>query len=151
MTSLINYPLTVLVVFMMFSVLGASIVDMSAPITIPEVNSTSHHDDSLYIPIANSEYNFKISAIQGAILMITTIIAIGAVVGIRVLGTGVSSITVEIVTKGTFYFALWGILSAFAQPLISQIYLLGSIIYIILSLMYVIGFVQSINSGGSDE
>lgn len=140
-----------MVVFMLFSVIGTSIVDVSAPVTIPEVNSTSHHDDSLYIPIANSEYNFKISAIQGAILMITTILAIGAVVGVRVLGTGVSNISVEIITKGTFYFALWGILSAFAQPLISQIYLLGTIIYVILSLMYVVGFVQSINSGGSDE
>jgi hypothetical protein len=151
MTSLINYPLTVMVVFMVFSVLGASIVDMNAPVTIPEVNSTSHHDDSLYIPIANSDYNFKISAIQGAILMITTILAISAVVGVRVLGTGESNITVEIVTKGTFYFALWGMLSAFAQPLISQIYVLGSIIYVILTLMYVVGFVQSINSGGQDE
>lgn len=150
MKGLILFPLTVLFVFMFINTLGGGLTltntqDLNSNGTI----ATNGTVNLVNIPIGS--FAFTINATQGAILILVTIITIGAIAGIRAVGTGIANISIEIITKGAFYFALWGILSAFAQPLIAEIPLVGTLIYLALTIMYIIGFVQGIGGGASSD
>jgi len=95
--------------------------------------------------IGGSE-TLPITSLQGALLIITVIMMVSSVVGIKVFGSGLDSFTVETITKGTFYFGFFGILSTLAYPMIADLYMLGSFFYFILTVMYIYGFVQNLHS-----
>lgn len=85
-----------------------------------------------------SSEGFNIDAYTGAIGWFVVIIGIGVGAGIAVLGSGLSETSVNLLYKAIFYGALWGILSVFPITLMFDIYLFGPIIYITLTIVYVI-------------
>lgn len=93
---------------------------------------------------------FDLSSTQISLSILVAAIAIGTAIGIRVLGSGMSETSQEIIFKGTFFSAMWVIMSIIAQPLITEVTFFGSVFYIGISLMFLIGFVMSIRGGGAD-
>jgi len=87
---------------------------------------------------------FEIDAITGAIAMIIIISTIGAVAGIQVLGSGLSSESVRMILIAVSYTGIWGVLSVLSFPLIISIVNFGQIIYIGLTILFVIGVIQKI-------
>jgi len=85
-----------------------------------------------------SEAGFSIDAYSGAITWLVIIAAIGVAAGIGILGSGLSETSVNLLYKSIFYGVVWGILSIFPAGLIFQIELFGPIIYITLTIVYVI-------------
>lgn len=102
--------------------------------------------DQTYNVIVNgttSEYNisdagFSIDAYTGAIIWLITITAIGVAAGITVFGIGLSGISVNLFYKSIFYGVVWGLLSVFPSFLIFQIIIFGPLIYITLTIVFVI-------------
>lgn len=135
MNKLIFFPVLVLTVFMFFSLLynlnDVSIFTFNGNVT---VNGT------------DTSYGFAVSETQGFIAFIVTVIALGTVAGIRFVDTGLSTFSVQVITKGTFYIALWSILSTFAYTILIKIWLVGVFMYLVLTLLYVIGFMSTLNS-----
>lgn len=93
-----------------------------------------------------TDINVIITPEQGAILTFVGIIALIGIIGIKVFGSGLSN-SISLV-KGIILFALWGVLSAIAQPMISAIFFFGTLIYLGLTFMYLTGYVLSLNDSG---
>jgi len=97
--------------------------------------------------VLNTDVVLNIDPILGAIAMIIVIASVGALVGIQVLASGLSSESVRTLIIAIAYSGLWGVLSILSLPLIASIAVLGSLIYISLTIGYVYGVIDKI--GGS--
>ena len=90
---------------------------------------------------------FSIDPISGAIGIIIVVVMLGAIFGLRFFSSGLSDTSVKTLIIGLSYGSLWILFSVFAQPLLADIQLFGSLIYITLTIGYVIGVIQKITSG----
>lgn len=88
-------------------------------------------------------FNFNIDPFTAGIAILITIIAIATVTGISILGSGLSGESVKVILICSSYIGLWTLLSLLAKPLIDSILYFGGLIYIILTVMYVIGVIQN--------
>ena len=92
------------------------------------------------------------STIVGAITIISiTLIAVASVVGISVVGSGLNPQSARIVVLAITYTGLWVLLSTLAYSLIVSIEIFGGVIYVTITIAYVIGVIQSISGGGSGD
>jgi len=91
---------------------------------------------------------FFIDPVLGAISIFVIIAIIVGVLGINILGSGLSSESVRIISAVVIYGGLWTIMSILAIPLIISIEYFGGIIYVVLTVGYVYGVVDSIYRGG---
>lgn len=94
--------------------------------------------------ILQGSHTFNITLLGGAIaiIMVVGIIALG--LGIQVLGSGLSETSVKTLVGGVAYTGIWLVLSVLSAPLILNIETFGTIIYIILTIGYVLGVVQKL-------
>jgi len=97
--------------------------------------------------ISGTDIMFNIDPIIGAIVILIAIIAFAIVIGIQVLGSGISPESIRIIISCTMYAGMWGILSVLSSPLIISIEVFGSLIYISLTIAYVIGIIQKLGGG----
>ena len=80
-------------------------------------------------------------------LAVLIAIALGvALVGTRILGSGLSDKSVRIVGVGILYTAIWSFLSLLAYPLIRSIQEFGLTIYIVLTVLYTLGVIDKMIS-----
>jgi len=90
---------------------------------------------------------FAIDPTVATIAIFVVIIAIVAVLGITVLGSGLSPESIKTMVTCILYGAIWGILSILAMPLIIEIEVFGTVIYTVLLMGYIVGVIQSISGG----
>ena len=90
---------------------------------------------------------FSINAVEGAIIWFVVIGTIVAIFSFQVLGTGLSDVGVSTLRAGFFYGGVWGVLSVLTWDLVISIEIFGAIIYIVLTMLYVIGVFQKILTG----
>ncbi len=112
--------------------------------------STSEGDGYVDIPGGGSQY-FDLSGAQGALVVITAAIALGIASGVSILGSGLSDGARKLIFLACAYFGIWGIFSALALKIINSMDLFGPILWIILTIMYAVGFTQSANTNAVDE
>ena len=96
---------------------------------------------------ADSTSTFNLSGLEGAIAIIIVISTIAVIMGIRILGSGLSETSNKAMMIGFGYTGLWLVLSLLSSSLINQIDTFGSLIYITLTLGYAIGVVQKLSEG----
>lgn len=89
------------------------------------------------------EINTTVFIVAGISLLITIGVVAG-ITGIQVLGSGISTASAKIIIMIAGYTGIWFSISAIAINLISSIMVFGSIIYIGITLMYVVGVLQKI-------
>lgn len=94
---------------------------------------------------AESTSTFNLSGLEGAIAIIIVISTIAVIMGIRILGSGLSETSIKAMMVGFGYTGLWLVLSILSAPLFFQIELFGTFIYIGLTIGYVIGVVQKLS------
>ena len=92
--------------------------------------------------------HFNIDPLEGAIMIIIAIAVATAFVGIKVLGSGLSDPSVRVLITATAYTGLWLVLSVLASPLLFEIEVFGSLIYVSLSIIYVIGVIEKMTGVG---
>lgn len=86
----------------------------------------------------------------GVIALITALIILAGIAGLKVFGSGISDISVGTIVKGTGFMALWAIFSVVAYPLITGVEIFGVILYLILTSCYAIGILGQVGGGGVD-
>lgn len=87
------------------------------------------------------------SLIISGILILATIILVALATGVQFLASGLSPASVRIFVLLTGYVGIWTALTVLVFSLIVSIQIFGSIIYITLTISYVIGVVQKISEG----
>ena len=89
----------------------------------------------------------NIDALTGAIAIIIALAMITSVIGLRVLGSGLSDASVRTLTIAIIYTSIWTVLSVLAYPLFAGIELFGVLIYVALTIVFVIGVIEKISGG----
>lgn len=137
---IIGLTLTILLVMTLISVLlGSSFTDTFVPSTID--NEAIINGTTTSFEILNTDVILNIDPVAGAISMIIIIAGVGAIIGIQVLGSGLSPESVRVLIMSIAYTGIWVILSFLAFPLIISIEIFGGLIYVILTIGYVIGII----------
>lgn len=93
-------------------------------------------------PSGNS-VGFEFATSIGMLGMIGGLMILAGVVGARVLGIGVSEISVGVIVKGTAFLVVWGVFSLAAYPLIIDTSVFGGTLYFMLTIGYALGVVNS--------
>jgi hypothetical protein len=155
------FPLIVLI-FVMFIVQahGMQTLGTTNSFTIDSDTFTgtqTQNQDTTSFSMSTTYGTFSPDLTNGIIAIIIALIAVGAVAGIRVLGSGISETSVRIIYNSVFFYALWGILSVFAlngannDGLNSLPFSIGYILWFLMTLFYSLGIVQQINGTGSNQ
>lgn len=87
-----------------------------------------------------------IDEITGALAIIVAMIGIATIVGFQVIGSGISEESVRTIIIIIGYGSLWGFFSILSLNLIVAIELFGTLIYLSITIMYVIGVMRKIGA-----
>lgn len=90
----------------------------------------------------STSYTFDITSTLGLIALIIGFMAIAAVVGIKIVGSGIGENSSQIIMQFTMWLAIWGVFSAMALPFVMAMETLGTIVYFTLTLIYTLGLVM---------
>ena len=149
MNSLIVYPLLILFIVSGFSQLyyysntdlaySGSISDIASggnqTLTGEEQEITQEMEDAI----------FDINMVSGMVSLIIGLVAVGVLAGVQVLGSGLSEYSVKLIHKSVTYYGLWGVFSALSFTLFSGIPTFGLFIWLGLTLVYSLGFFQTLD------
>ena len=137
---LILLSLAILIIIALFSIMiGGNLQTIES--SVIDVNATSGGSSSNF-DFSDLSQAFYIDDIVGAIVIIIIIISLSALLGLRIFSSGLSENSVKMLTLGISYIAIWSMFSVLSYSLIVDIEVFGLIIYIILTLAYVIGIMQ---------
>jgi len=101
------------------------------------------------VSFLGEQLTFSIDPLEGAIGMLMIVLLLSALVGINIMGSGLSDSSVKLIGLGIAYLGLWGTFSALSFNLFLKIPLnLGIAIYIILTIMFVISVFTKYTGGG---
>jgi len=92
-----------------------------------------------------------ISGLEGVLILLIVAIGASTVLGIRILGSGVSELTQKLIMYSVAYLGIWGILSVIVYKQIFSIPIIGSFIWILLTAAYMIGFVQEVGGAAQSD
>lgn len=143
---LITITLLILIVITLFSIIAGSsftgnvienVIDNE--LIVNGTGSTLELDSSTF---------FNIDPVIGFTATIIVIVVLASVLGIQIIGSGLSPETVRVMIIGISYAGIWIVFSLLAEPLISSIEIFGTLLYVVLTIGYVIGVVQQIAGGG---
>jgi len=148
---LIGASLMIMIVIVLLNLVLGN--DFLAGITELSVDNEAFIDgvsSTFEVVSENVLFSIDTSTVIGAITILSiTIIGIAVIVGITVLGSGLNPQSAKIVILALTYAGIWILLSTLAFPLIISIEIFGSVIYVGITIAYILGVIQSI-SGGND-
>jgi len=143
---IISVCLVILTVLTMFSfILGNTLT--GSPVDNIISNDLLINDTITTLTFEDADALFVIDPVLGAIGMLVVIGVIAAIIGIQILGSGLSPESVKMIMSMTMYGGMWGVLSILSYPLLNSIEMFGAVIYITLTLAYVIGIIQKLGGG----
>lgn len=143
---IVGVCLAILAILSLLSVvLGENFI--ASPVTTTIDNEAIVDGETSTFQIDAMESDFAIDPIVGALVMFIVIAAVVAIIGFRVLGSGLSEESVKIITMTIAYAGMWGVLSAISFNLVVAIETFGPLIYISLTIVFVVGIFQK-NIGG---
>lgn len=91
---------------------------------------------------------FNLSGIDMALIILVSALAIGGIAGIRILGTGVSDLSQKLIIISIIYLGLWAVFSILANNLILTMGIFGGVIWLILTIIYLLGVSSNITGSG---
>jgi len=143
---LIEISLTILIVISLFSVItGSSLKEIS----IESFESSGQFNETTSSwDFSNINTTFYIDEFAGALVIIITIMVIACLLGLQIMGSGLSEPSVRILTIGISYFGVWSIFSILSYQLIISIEIVGTLIYIVLTIIYTIGIINKMVGNG---
>lgn len=149
MNSLIVYPLLILFIVSGFSQLYYySNTDLAYNGTLSDIASGGNQTltgEEQEISQEIGDIVFNINMITGIVALIIGLVALGVIAGIRILGSGLSEYSVKLIHKSATYYGLWGIFSALSFTAFSGIPTFGLFLWLGLTLIYSLGFFQTLD------
>ena len=154
MNGLIVYPLFILLLIAgvnQLYVLSSSDLSYSNTLAgIAQEGTQSINDTSSELRQEAADAVFNVNMTAGFIALIIGLVAVGVVAGIRVLGSGLSEYSVQLIHKAAVYYGIFGVLSALSFTALFNIPYFGGFFWFGLTLAYSLGFFQSLQvTGGS--
>lgn len=146
---IIGLTLTILLVMTLISIIFGDTFASGSIETELEFTSVINGTTTT-VDLGGEDVLFAIDPIQGAIAILIVLTVIAALLGARILATGLSDASVKIIMTITFYTGIWSLLSVLAIPLIESIEVFGSLIYISLTIMFAIGVMNKMAGGDSE-
>jgi len=152
MNNLILYPLVLL---LFLSVFYQLIYFESADLTYNETLTVQGVNASQYINGTETEFVsdidsgfFDINMVTGFLVLVLGLVVVGVVAGIRILGSGLSEYSVNLIHKSVVYYGIWGVLSAIGYGVFLTFpYGFGVILWFGLTFVYTLGFFQTLEKG----
>jgi len=140
---IIGLTLMILIILSFLSIiLGENFISSSVNVLVDNISILNGTTSTYEVP--QETVVFIIDPIAGGIAIIIAIGIIAAVLGVTVLGSGLNQASVRIILLIGAYTEIWILLSGLSANLIKSIEVFGVIIYIGLTLGYIIGVVQKI-------
>lgn len=144
---LITLSLTcLLVVAFLNTLFGAELVGGFIDSTSGEgsvlVNATSTN------PSDAVDVTFNLDPVEGVIVWIIVIVVLASIIGIRVFSSGLSDESIKTIIQLISFAGVWSAFSVLAYDLIVSIQIVGYMIYLILTIMYVVGVFKRFTGGG---
>lgn len=109
-------------------------------------NETSFQWETREMPV--QEEPFTLVGMDGAMVVLVAAIAIAMLLGISILGSGVSEYTQSLTLHVAVYGGIWGVFSALSYTMLISLAIFGAFIWICFTVMYVLGFVQEMGAKG---
>ena len=91
--------------------------------------------------------SFGINSISGAIAIISTLVVLAILAGVRILASGLSETSIRTIIIIVGYIGLWTVFSVLAINLIFAIELFGTLIYVGLTVLYAVGVLDKLSNG----
>lgn len=102
--------------------------------------------------LAEFDFGFMVTGIFGFLGIIAGIMVMASIIGLRVLGIGISEMSVSTLVKGTAYLSLFLLCSAGSAYSIWEIPYFGSTFYLLLTLLYTLGMIDKMGHvGGASD
>jgi len=92
--------------------------------------------------------SFSLDPLLGAIVLVSAVAVAVMLLGLRILGSGLSDDSIRILCVALSYIGIWMFLSVLAMPLLLSIELFGTLIYTALTIGYAIGVVEKMSGVG---
>jgi len=92
--------------------------------------------------------SFSLDPLLGAIVLVSAVAVAVMLLGLRILGSGLSDDSIRILCVALSYIGIWMFLSVLAMPLLLSIELFGTLIYTALTIGYTIGVVEKMSGVG---
>ena len=148
---LIGASLIIMIVIVLLNlILGNNFLSGSTPLSVDNEALVDGVSSTFEVVSENVLFSIDTSTIIGAITIISiTIIGVAVITGISVLGSGINPQSTRIIILALTYAGIWVLLSTLAYGLIVSIEIFGSVIYVAITIGYILGVIQSI-SGGND-
>lgn len=148
---LIGASLIVIIIIVFLNlILGSDFLGAIASLSVDNEAIIDGVPTTFVVEATDVLFSIDTSTIVGAITIISiTLIGVALITGISVLSSGLNPQSAKIVILATVYTGLWLLLSVLAYSLIISIEIFGTVIYIGITLAYVVGVIQSV-SGGND-
>lgn len=103
--------------------------------------------DTTVIDWGERSIDFNIDPITGMIALLVGIAVFTILIGFRILASGLSDTSVRSMMVGVSYTGLWGVLTVLSISTIKSIELIGSVLYVFLTVGYVIGVIDKMTGG----
>ena len=148
---LIGASLLIIIFIVIFNlVLGGNFIQALTTISIDNEAIVDGVSNTFVIDPTSVVVGIQLGAIIGAIGIITAIyIGVAGITGISFLSSGINGASARLITLASGYIAIWVLLSILAYNLIVSIEIFGGIIYVMITIAYVIGVAQNLSGGGS--
>ena len=136
---IIGVSLGILVIITIFSIIlgGSDVISASFESKWASVQSIGTIVQQKFTDIT-----FELDELDGLFVVLGVLIAFVLLLGITVLASGLSQATIKMIAVMTAYGGIWLVLTSLAIDLIKSIEIFGSLIYISLTIAYVVGIVQ---------
>lgn len=148
MNKLVMLPLGIMLLLTIYASVytGEEYVTDSVDLgTVDEMQINGTPTGQIELPGDSEEFNMW--GLEGAFIILIIAIALGIAAGIRVLGSGLSDEAGHIIFASTVYLGLWGVLTIVVTDFMFGT-LLISMLWLILTIIYVIGVTMDINGTG---
>lgn len=98
-----------------------------------------------------TDQTINVSGIQAGLAILIAGISVGIASGIRVFGSGLSDTAQKLIFMTAVYYGIWALFSVFAWSLLEDLAIFGSILWIMMTIIFTIGFAQDFNGSGASE
>lgn len=144
---LITLTLMVMVGLSLFSIiLGSNYISTTINIEVDNISLINGNTTTFLVEAQNVIFQIDTSIlINAGIALLFSVVLAAGLTGISVLGTGLNPQSAKIIITITAFIGIWFSLTIIVYPLIIEIAIFGSVIYIGLTIGYAIGVVKRIS------
>jgi len=139
MNKLIMFPLAILIITTLFWIL------LGGSVEVFYYTGTLEGSGGSDVPV---EFALNIDPIEGMIWGLIGLAVAISLIGIRVVGSGLSEKSVHIIITSILYVSFWGALSFFSLELFASIPIFGVALYILLTVLYALGAAMEFSDEG---